>query len=105
MKLRSILAGMQTLNSATPVDIDARESIQTDGLHERLCDLGDIPIGDDKKSHDLLKKVTRQINHIGACAILLGGSNQMSDYSPEFTTLKVKKCNLEVFCEMKMIFI
>ncbi|MDB3965920.1 hypothetical protein N9401_07000, partial [Amylibacter sp.] len=62
-----------------PVDIDARESIQTDGLHERLCDLGDIPIGDDKKSHDLLKKVTRQINRIGACAIILGGSNQMSD--------------------------
>ena len=62
-----------------PVDIDARESIQTDGLHEKLCDLGDIPIGDDKKSHALLREVTRRINRIGACAIMLGGSDQMSD--------------------------
>jgi len=62
-----------------PVDIDAREIIQTDGLHERLCDLGDIPIGDDKKSHTSLRELTRQINRIGACAIMLGGSDQMSD--------------------------
>tara|TARA_B110000261_G_C13091197_1_gene359988 strand:- start:2201 stop:3073 length:873 start_codon:yes stop_codon:yes gene_type:complete len=62
-----------------PVDIDARESIQTDGLHERLCDLGDIRLGDDKEIKASLREATRRINRIGACAIMLGGSYHLSD--------------------------
>ena len=38
-----------------PVDIDARQDIQTDGLHERLCDLGDILRGPDDASPRSIK--------------------------------------------------
>ena len=61
-----------------PVDIDARQDIQTDGLHERLCDLGDIALGSDEAIHEALMTATCQINRVGACALLLGGSDRLS---------------------------
>ncbi|WP_171105334.1 MULTISPECIES: arginase family protein [unclassified Ruegeria] len=62
-----------------PVDIDARQDISTDGLHERLCDLGDIAPGSEDAIHAALKAATRQISRNGACAIILGGSDRMSE--------------------------
>ena len=61
-----------------PVDIDARQDIQTDGLHERLCDLGDIAPGSEEAIHAALMTATCQINRVGACALLLGGSDRLS---------------------------
>ena len=60
-----------------PVDIDARQDIQTDGLHERLCDLGDISPGPEDAIHAALKAAIRQISHIGACGVILGGSDRL----------------------------
>jgi len=62
-----------------PVDVDARQDISTDGLHERLCDLGDIASGNEDAIHAALKAATRQISRNGACAIILGGSDRMSE--------------------------
>jgi agmatinase len=62
-----------------PVDIDARLDIQTDGLHERLCDLGDISLGQDEAIHEALKLAISQINSNGACAVILGGSDHLSE--------------------------
>ena len=62
-----------------PVDIDARQDIQTDGLHERLCDLGDISPGHDKAIHAALRAAASQISRIGACAVILGGSDHLSE--------------------------
>ncbi len=61
-----------------PVDIDARQDISTDGLHERLCDLGDIATGSDDAIHAVLYAAIGQINRIGACAVILGGSGRLS---------------------------
>ncbi|MBT3786774.1 MAG: hypothetical protein HN725_20580 [Alphaproteobacteria bacterium] len=61
-----------------PVDIDARQDIKTDGLHERLCDLGDISPGSEEAVHAALMTATCQINRAGACALLLGGSDRLS---------------------------
>ena len=61
-----------------PVDIDARQDISTDGLHERLCDLGDISPGSEEAVHAALMTETCQINRVGACALLLGGSDRPS---------------------------
>lgn len=61
-----------------PVDIDARQDINTDGLHERLCDLGDIARGSEDAIHAALKAATRQVSRNGACAIILGGSDRLS---------------------------
>lgn len=62
-----------------PVDIDARQDIQTDGLHERLCDLGDISPGPEDAIHAALKVATSQISRNGACAVILGGSDRLSE--------------------------
>ena len=62
-----------------PVDVDARQDIRTDGLHERLCDLGDIAPGSEDAIHAALKSATCQISRNGACAIILGGSDRMSE--------------------------
>ena len=62
-----------------PVDIDARQDIQTDGLHERLCDLGDISPGPDEAIHAALRAATNQISRNGACAVILGGSDRLSE--------------------------
>jgi agmatinase len=62
-----------------PVDIDARQHIQTDGLHERLCDLGDISPERDKTIHTALRAAASQISRNGACAVILGGSDQLSE--------------------------
>lgn len=62
-----------------PVDIDARQDIQTDGLHERLCDLGDISLGSDDAIRAALSTTTSQINRNGACAVILGGSDHLSE--------------------------
>lgn len=62
-----------------PVDIDARQDISTDGLHERLCDLGDIPAGSDDAIHAALKAAVSQINTTKACAVILGGSDRLSE--------------------------
>ena len=58
-----------------PVDIDARQNISTDGLHERLCDLGDISLGSQDAVHAALRAAVSQINNTGACAVILGGSD------------------------------
>jgi len=62
-----------------PVDIDARQDISTDGLHERLCDLGDISRGPDEAVHAALRAAISQISRNGACAIILGGSDSLSE--------------------------
>ena len=62
-----------------PVDIDARQDISTDGLHERLCDLGDFSMGAEDAVHATLRAVVTQINKIGACAVILGGSDHLSE--------------------------
>jgi agmatinase len=62
-----------------PVDIDARQDISTDGLHERLCDLGDILPGPDEAIHAALRAATNQISLNGACAVILGGSDRLSE--------------------------
>lgn len=62
-----------------PVDIDARQDIQTDGLHERLCDLGDISPGHDEAIHTALRVAISQISSNGACAVILGGSDHLSE--------------------------
>lgn len=62
-----------------PVDIDARQDISTDGLHERLCDLGDISPGSEDEIHTALKAAVSQISHNGACAVILGGSDRLSE--------------------------
>ena len=62
-----------------PVDIDARQDIQTDGLHERLCDLGDISPGSEDGIHAALRAATSQINRNGACAVILGGSDRLAE--------------------------
>jgi agmatinase len=62
-----------------PVDIDARQDISTDGLHERLCDLGDILPGPDEAIHAALRAATNQISRNGACAVILGGSDRLSE--------------------------
>jgi agmatinase len=62
-----------------PVDIDARQAISTDGLHERLCDLGDISPGSEDEIHAALKAATSQISRISACAVILGGSDRLSE--------------------------
>jgi agmatinase len=62
-----------------PVDIDARQDIQTDGLHERLCDLGDLSPGPDEAIHAALKTATKQICSNGACAVILGGSDRLAE--------------------------
>ncbi|XXK35182.1 arginase family protein [Rhodobacteraceae bacterium nBUS_22] len=62
-----------------PVDIDARQDISTDGLHERLCDLGDISLGSEDTCHAALKSATSQISCNGACGIILGGSDPLSE--------------------------
>lgn len=62
-----------------PVDIDARQDISTDGLHERLCDLGDIAPGSEDEIHAALRAATRQISRNGACAVILGGSDRLSE--------------------------
>jgi agmatinase len=61
-----------------PVDIEARQEISTDGLHERLCDLGDISLGSDGEIHEALQTATSQISSQGACAIILGGSDRLA---------------------------
>ena len=62
-----------------PVDIDARQDIQTDGLHERLCDLGDISKGPEEAIHTALKSAISEIHRNGACGVMLGGSDCLSD--------------------------
>ncbi|WP_171101200.1 MULTISPECIES: arginase family protein [unclassified Ruegeria] len=62
-----------------PVDIDARQDISTDGLHQRLCDLGDISPGSEDAIHAALGAATRQISRNGACAVILGGSDCLSE--------------------------
>ena len=62
-----------------PVDIDARQDIQTDGLHERLCDLGDISPGPEDTIHAALRAAISQISRHGACAVILGGSDRLSE--------------------------
>ena len=62
-----------------PVDIDARQDIQTDGLHERLCDLGDVSPERDKTIQTALRAAASQISRNGACAVILGGSDQLSE--------------------------
>ncbi len=62
-----------------PVDIDARQDISTEGLHERLCDLGDIAPGSEDAIHASLEAATSQISRNDACAIILGGSDRMSE--------------------------
>ena len=61
-----------------PVDIDARQDIQTDGLHARLYDLGDISRGPNEAIHAALRAATSKISHNGACAVMLGGSDRLS---------------------------
>lgn len=61
-----------------PVDIDARQDIQTDGLHERLCDLGDIARGPEDAVQKALGATISRISSIGACAVILGGSDRLS---------------------------
>ena len=62
-----------------PVDIDARQDISTDGLHERLCDLGDVSPGSEDEIHAALRAATRKISRNGACAVILGGSDRLSE--------------------------
>ena len=62
-----------------PVDIDARQNIQTDGLHERLCELGDILPGPEVAIHAALKAAIDQISGNGACAIILGGWDRLAE--------------------------
>jgi agmatinase len=62
-----------------PVDIDARQDIQTDGLHERLCDLGDLSPGPEDANHAALKTTIKQICSNGACAMILGGSDHLAE--------------------------
>ncbi|MFK8049733.1 MAG: arginase family protein [Halioglobus sp.] len=62
-----------------PVDINARQDIQTDGLHERLCDLGDLSPGPEKATHSALKEATHQIFCNGGCALILGGSDHLAE--------------------------
>ena len=62
-----------------PVDIDARQNISTDGLHERLCDLGDMSRGSEDAVHAALSAAIRQISGNGACAVILGGSDRLSE--------------------------
>ena len=62
-----------------PVDIDARQDISTDGLHAKLGDLGDLAPGSEDRVHAALSEATRQIHGAGACAVLLGGSDQLSE--------------------------
>lgn len=61
-----------------PVDIDVRQDIQTNGLHERLCDLGDISLGSDEAIHASLRAAISEISRNGACALILGGSCGLS---------------------------
>lgn len=62
-----------------PVDIDARHEIRTDGLHERLCDLGDITKGHDEEIQTRVKTTTQQISQRGACALILGGGDHLAE--------------------------
>ncbi len=62
-----------------PVDIDARQDISTDGLHERICDLGDIASGSEDAIHAALRAAISQISGNGVCAVVLGGSDRMSE--------------------------
>jgi agmatinase len=62
-----------------PVDIDARQDIQTDGLHERLCDLGDISQGNDKEIQAAVRMTTLQITKNCASAIILGGGDELAE--------------------------
>ena len=62
-----------------PVDIDARQDIQTDGLHERFVRPWRYIAGPDDAVHAALKSATSQINRNGACAIILGGSDRLSE--------------------------
>jgi len=61
-----------------PVDIEARQDIQTHGLHERLCDLGDIPPGPEETIEADLGAAASRISRKGACAVMLGGSDRLS---------------------------
>ena len=61
-----------------PVDIDARQDISTDGLHAKLADLGDLAPGSGEQIHSAIGAATRQISDAGACAVLLGGSDHLS---------------------------
>lgn len=64
-----------------PIDIDARQDIQTDGLHEHLCDLGDLsaPTNDRDSLSSLLAVAVKQIADRGACSVILGGSDPLFD--------------------------
>mgnify|MGYP001594758450 FL=1 len=62
-----------------PVDIDARQKIQTDGLHERLCDLGDISRGSEVEICAALRAAISQNSRNGACTVMLGGSDRLSE--------------------------
>ncbi len=59
-----------------PVDIDARHDIRTDGLHQRLGDLGDLSPGPEDAVEVALGTAIGQISRIGACAVMLGGSDR-----------------------------
>ena len=61
-----------------PVDVDARQDISTDGLHAKLKDLGDLASGSEDGGHPALRETIQQIFRAEACAILLGGSDQLS---------------------------
>lgn len=61
-----------------PIDIDARQEIRTDGLHERLCDLGDLPKGEDQDIQASLSAAMNRISARKACAIILGGSDPLA---------------------------
>ena len=62
-----------------PVDIDVRQDIQTNGLHERLCDLGAISLGSNEAVNASLRATISQISRNGACALILGGSDSLSE--------------------------
>ena len=60
-----------------PIDIDLRNNIETTGLHDRLCDLGDIPSGSDCQITAGLQNAVINIEKAGANAIILGGSSHL----------------------------
>ena len=102
-KPRSILAGMQTRNSATRLILMHDKTFRPTALHERLCDLGDISPGSEEAIHAALRAATSQISRNGACAVILGGSDRLSE-TVQSALLIVRQRSLAVRHVMRAIF-
>ena len=87
-----------------PVDIDARQDIRPTACMSGYVTSEIYRRGLRMQIHAALKAATSQINRNGACAVILGGSDRLSETVQSALPI-VRQCSLAARHVMRVIFI